>query len=134
MNIGHCHLELENYKEAIKNYYKVEFLDEKSTRAWRPLAWCLLLSGDFDQSSGYYSKILNDNPTAEDYLNMGHLALAQSNISKAIESYKLSIDNKCTNVDWLIDSLKKDEKYLTKIGVDISLMPFIVDALLYSID
>lgn len=134
MNIGHCHLELENYKEAIKNYYKVEFLDEKSTRAWRPLAWCLLLSGDFDQSSGYYSKILNDNPTAEDFLNMGHLALAQSNISKAIESYKLSIDNKCTNVDWLIDSLKKDEKYLTKIGVDISLMPFIVDALLYSID
>lgn len=134
MNIGHCHLELENYKEAIKNYYKVEFLDEKSTRAWRPLAWCLLLSGDFDQSSGYYSKILNDQPTAEDYLNMGHLALAQSNISKAIESYKLSIDNKCTNVDWLIDSLKKDEKYLTKIGVDISLMPFIVDALLYSID
>lgn len=134
MNIGHCHLELENYKEAIKNYYKVEFLDEKSTRAWRPLAWCLLLSGDFDQSSGYYSKILNDNPTAEDYLNMGHLALAQSNISKAIESYKLSIDNKYTNVDWLIDSLKKDEKYLTKIGVDISLMPFIVDALLYSID
>ncbi len=134
MNIGHCHLELENYKEAIKNYYKVEFLDEKSTRAWRPLAWSLLLSGDFDQSSGYYSKILNDKPTAEDYLNMGHLALAQSNISKAIESYKLSIDNKCTNVDWLIDSLKKDEKYLTKIGVDISLMPFIVDALLYSID
>ena len=134
MNIGHCYLELGNYKEAVKNYYKVEFLDEKSTRAWRPLAWCLLLLGDYDQSSGYYNKILNDSPTNEDFLNMGHLSLIQGNISKAIEFYKKSIDNNASNVDLLIDSMKKDEEYLKRIGVDVALIPLIVDALLYSFD
>lgn len=134
MNIGHCYLELGEYKEAIKNYYKVEFLDEKSTRAWRPLAWCLLLSGDYEQSSGYYHRVLNDNPNAEDFINMGHLALAQGDISKAIESYKKSLGSEGFGVDNLIESLKADEVYLVKIGVDITLMPLIVDALLYSID
>ena len=134
MNIGHCYLELGEYKEAIKNYYKVEFLDEKSTRAWRPLAWCLLLSGDYEQSSGYYHRVLNDNPNAEDFINMGHLALAQGDISKAIASYKKSLGSEGFGVDNLIESLKADEVYLVKIGVDITLMPLIVDALLYSID
>lgn len=134
MNIGHCYLELGEYNEAIKNYYKVEFLDEKSTRAWRPLAWCLLLSGDYDQSLAYYDRILSDNPTMEDYLNMGHLALVKRDISLAIDYYKSSIDNDSSKIDKLIDSLNKDESYLIKIGVDVSLIPFIIDALLYSID
>ena len=134
MNIGHCYLELGEYNEAIKNYYKVEFLDEKSTRAWRPLAWCLLLSGDYDQSRAYYDRILSDNPTMEDFLNMGHLALVKRDISLAIDYYKSSIDNDSSKIDKLIDSLNKDESYLIKIGVDVSLIPFIVDALLYSID
>lgn len=134
MNIGHCYLELGEYNEAIKNYYKVEFLDEKSTRAWRPLAWCLLLSGDYDQSRAYYDRILSDNPTMEDYLNMGHLALVKRDISLAIDYYKRSIDNDSSKIDTLINSLNKDESYLIKIGVDVSLIPFIVDALLYSID
>ena len=134
MNIGHCYLELGEYNEAIKNYYKVEFLDEKSTRAWRPLAWCLLLSGDYDQSRAYYDRILSDNPTMEDYLNMGHLALVKRDISLAIDYYKSSIDNDSSKIDKLIDSLNKDESYLIKIGVDVSLIPFIIDALLYSID
>ena len=134
MNIGHCYLELGEYNEAIKNYYKVEFLDEKSTRAWRPLAWCLLLSGDYDQSRAYYDRILSDNPTMEDFLNMGHLALVKRDISLAIDYYKSSIDNDSSKIDTLINSLNKDESYLIKIGVDVSLIPFIIDALLYSID
>lgn len=134
MNIGHCYLELGEYNEAIKNYYKVEFLDEKSTRAWRPLAWCLLLSSDYDQSRAYYDRILSDNPTMEDYLNMGHLALVKRDISLAIDYYKRSIDNDSSKIDTLINSLNKDESYLIKIGVDVSLIPFIIDALLYSID
>ena len=70
----------------------------------------------------------------EDYLNMGHLALVKRDISLAIDYYKRSIDNDSSKIDTLINSLNKDESYLIKIGVDVSLIPFIVDALLYSID
>ena len=35
--IGHCHLELKNYNEALKYYFKVDYMVNKSTKAWRPL-------------------------------------------------------------------------------------------------
>lgn len=134
INIGHCFLELGNYTEAIKYYYKVEFLDEKSTRAWRPLAWCLMLSRDFEQSKTYYDKILNDNPTNDDFLNIGHLNLAQGRILDAIDYYKMAIKTNSSDINWLIKSLHSDEKYLIEIGIDVSIIPFVVDSLLYSID
>ena len=134
LNMGHCYLELGNYEEAIKCYYKVEFLDEKSNRAWRPLAWSLLLSKDFSQSKNYYDKILNDNPTFEDFLNMGHLALAQGQIQDAINYYKKSIKDNKSEIEKLLKSLSEDEKHLEEIGINISMIPYIIDALLYSID
>lgn len=134
INIGHCFLELGNYTEAIKYYYKVEFLDDKSTRAWRPLAWCLMLSKDFEQSKAYYNKILNDNPTNEDFLNIGHLNLAQGRILDAIDYYKMAIKKNSSDINWLIKSLRNDEKYLIKIDIDVSIIPFVIDSLLYSID
>lgn len=132
LSIGHCYLELGNYKEAIKNYYKVEFLDEKSTRAWRSLAWSLLLSGDYEQSQKYYDKIIAENPIAEDYLNIGHLALAKNDMQSVIQNYKKYVTN--NDINTLIKALKQDEKYLVELGIDISLLPFVIDALLYSID
>ncbi len=134
LNIGHCYLEMGNYREAIKNYYKVEFLDEKSTRAWRPLAWSLLLSGDYEQSLKYYEKIIEQNPIAEDYLNMGHLALAKNNMQLVIENYKRYITMNDGDVNRLIQAINQDEKYLMELGVDASLLPFVVDAILYSIN
>lgn len=134
LNMGHCYLELGNYEEAIKCYYKVEFLDEKSNRAWRPLAWCLLLSKNFSQSKNYYDKILNDNPAFEDFLNMGHLSLAQGKIQDAINYYKKSINDNKSEIEKLLHSLKEDEKHLLEIGINVSMIPYIIDALLYSID
>ena len=134
LNMGHCYLELGNYEEAIKCYYKVEFLDEKSNRAWRPLAWCLLLSKNFSQSKNYYDKILNDNPTFEDFLNMGHLALVQGQIQDAINYYKKSINYNKSDIEKLLYSLKEDEKHLFEMGINVSMIPYIIDALLYSID
>ncbi len=134
LNMGHCYLELGNYEEAIKCYYKVEFLDEKSNRAWRPLAWCLLLSKDFSQSKNYYDKILNDNPTFEDFLNMGHLALAQGQIQDAINYYKKSIKDNKSEIEKLLKSLNEDQKHLEEMGINVSMIPYIIDALLYSID
>lgn len=134
LNMGHCYLELGNYEEAIKCYYKVEFLDEKSNRAWRPLAWCLLLSKNFSQSKNYYDKILNDNPAFEDFLNMGHLSLAQGQIQDAINYYKKSINYNKSDIEKLLYSLKEDETHLLEMGINVSMIPYIIDALLYSID
>ena len=134
LNMGHCHLELGNYREAIKNYYKVEYLDDKTTQVWRPLAWSLLLFKEFAQSKEYYDKILNESPRLEDYLNVGHLLFAQNNIQGAIEYYKKALGGDKSKIDELVNLLEKDKKHMRNIGIDTSLLPFIVDAISYSFD
>lgn len=134
LNIGHCLLELARYDEAMKYYYKVEFLDEKSTRAWRPLAWCAFLLRDFELSGKYYDKVKDDKPSSGDYLNMGHLALAVRNVKDAMEWYKLSIKSDGGDIETFITSLNNDIRYLQQAGVDIAIIPLLIDALLYSSD
>ena len=132
LNIGHCYLALDNIKEALHNYYKAEFLDEQSTRAWRPVAWCLMLNRDFDQSLAYYNRIINNEPTAADYLNLGHLHLASSQATKAIDAYKQSIAAEGSSIDTFINGIKNDESTLLSLGVNAEMISFIIDAVQYA--
>lgn len=134
LNMGHCLMELGRYDEAMKYYFKVDFLDDKSSRAWRPLAWCALLSGDLAQSKKYYDKVLTDNPSSEDYLNMGHLALAANKTAEAIKYYRSSLDHDGGDVEKFVKSINNDIRYLKQINVDIAIIPLLIDSLLYSID
>lgn len=132
LNIGHCYLALDNIKEALHNYYKAEFLDEQSTRAWRPVAWCLMLNRDFEQSLAYYKRIIDNEPTAADYLNLGHLHLASGQAAKAIEAYKQCIAAECGSVDTFISGIKNDESTLVSLGVNTEMISFIIDAVQYA--
>lgn len=134
LNIGHCLLELDRYDEAMKYYYKVEFLDSHSTRAWRPLAWCAFLCRDFSVSRKYYDMVLTDNPTPGDYLNMGHLNVAEGNMREALNFYKLSADNDPERMEGFIRNLNADRPSLVKAGVDTSLIPLLIDSMLYAMD
>lgn len=131
MNIGHCLMELGKCDEALKYYYKVEFLDEKPMRAWRPIAWCSLISNELTQSRAYYKRILESNPTAADFLNMGHLELVSGNFHEAVKRYNDSIASDNGNTENFVSSFYSDAKYLTKSGVQKDLLPFIIDAVLY---
>jgi tetratricopeptide (TPR) repeat protein len=134
LNIGHCLCELGQYQEAIRYYYKVEFLDATSNRAWRPLAWCALLCRDFETSRKYYEKILAGTPTADDFLNAGHLKLAMGDIRDAMAQYRQSADMYANKMEDLIDNINRDKQQLSEIGVDITLLPLIVDSILYISD
>lgn len=133
MNIGHCYLAQDKYEEALKYYYKVEFLDEKSTKAWRPIAWCSLLSMDFEQSQVYYKKIIEDTPNVTDYLNYGHLHLAMGDYKSAVDCYKKSVISDNNNQQNFINSINADAQYWGRLGIKEDIMPFVIDAVKYSI-
>ncbi len=144
LNIGRCLVELGRYDEAIKEYYKAEYLDEKSGKALRPLAWCLLLTGDLPQSRKYYEKVIATTaPTASDYLNMGHLALAEGHFPEAMNFYSLNISARAGEqsapgghqdaVDAFIADMRADSPALLRAGVDPTLIPLLVDSLLYTL-
>ncbi len=132
MNIGHCLLELDRPEEALRYYFKVEFLDEKSSRALRPIAWASFVAGDYAQSRAYYEKVLLDSPGTSDYLNMGHLYLVSGDVKEAINYYGLSIDNDGGDMEAFIRNFNADSGYLLGAGVEESLLPLVVDAILYA--
>lgn len=122
------------YDEAVKQFYKVEFLDENSTKVWRPLAWTLFLTSDFVGARKYYDKIILDNPNATDYLNIGHVALASGNFREAINNYALAIQKAHGDKEWFITTLNTDSKDLERAGIDPATLPLIIDATLYTLN
>lgn len=133
LNIGHCYLAVNNISEALHYYYKAEFIDESSTRAWRPVAWCLLLNKDFKQSQLYYNRIIANDATATDYLNLGHVYMAQGNIADAVKAYQESIKLADGSTDTYLKSMECDKTTLQLIGVDIESLSLVIDATLYNI-
>lgn len=132
MNIGHCYLEQENYDAALKHYFKVDYLDTKSSKAWRAIAWCSFVTGKYEQAQRYYEKILNDKPSAIDYMNAGHVEFALKNLNKAVELYKESIE--CDrDADTFLRNFKQDTKYLIQAGIPKDDISILTDQLMYTI-
>ena len=132
LNIGHCFLELKEYEEALKNYFKVEWIDDTNTRVWRSIAWCSFLSHKFDVSQRYYQKILQNNPSSHDLLNAGHVELALGNMKDAMEYYTESI-KKIKNIKSFKALLRGDLKELELLGVDLKIIPALLDKIEYDL-
>lgn len=126
--IGHCLLELNELRDALHYYYKAEMLDEKSTDALRPIAWSAFLNRDFETSERYFRRILTElSPEPTDYLNLGHLALAQSDVREAMNYYSLY----SADIEALSHALSADRPLLERAGVDTSIIPLLLDSLRY---
>lgn len=133
MNIGHCYLEQGNYDAALKHYFKVDYLDPQSSKAWRAIAWCSFLTGKQDQAQRYYEKILNEKPSAIDYMNAGHIEFALKNLNKTVELYRESIEYDKGNIKTFLRNFEQDTKYLIQAGVPNEDIPILIDQLMYTI-
>lgn len=146
--MGRAHLALGHYPEAVKAFYKAFYLDEKSGKALRPLAWSLLMDRQFDQSRRYYEKIITDfDPQPEDYLNLGHLNLVTGHFEEASNFYRLSILSRPrpagssasdgtvskASIESFLSDMKADTPALIRLGISAGLIPLITDSLMYSL-
>lgn len=133
LNIGHCYLDLKEYDKALNCYFKIEVLDAKSSKAWRPIAWTGFLLRKFDLAQQYYQRILTDKPTVHDFLNAGHVELCLGRKKLALDfylkgAYKVSDFNQFTAL------FEEDTKELILAGVDASFFPLLLDELRYKLD
>lgn len=131
LNIGHCLLEMGKTEDALKAYYKADYIDASKHRAIRPIAWCSLLLSNFSQSHEYYKKVLTDNPTAQDFLNIGHLYLCEHNYAEALNFYKQSVELFNNDLKTFIQCFNNDNKTLTEKGLTELELNLMIDKLLY---
>lgn len=92
LTIGHVLLEQNQTKQALQQYFKADLMENTKHRAWRPIAWCSFLLSDYDRALDYYERIARDDePTAQDLLNHGHVLLCKGKTQEAIATYRESL-------------------------------------------
>ena len=129
LNMGHCMLEQGQPGEALKFYFKADFLDDKKHRAWRPIAWCSFLEGNDQRSLDYYDKILHETqPTPQDFINQGHVFLCKGDIVNCAHSYKKAYELSDSNSEAFRKMIAADLPHLRKRQADIETAWLIVDA------
>ncbi len=133
LNIGHCYLDLGEYDKALNSYFKIEVLDSRSSKAWRPIAWTAFLLRKFDLAQQYYQQILADKPNVHDYLNAGHVELCLNRKKSALDFY-LKAAYMTTDFNQFVSLFEEDTKELIAAGIDISFFPILLDELRYKFD
>ncbi|MDD6209271.1 MAG: tetratricopeptide repeat protein [Bacteroidales bacterium] len=130
LNLGHLLLETGKTEEALKYYFQVEFNDKKEGyKAWRPIAWCSFISGKPEQAERYYELILANKPTASDWLNAGHVQIAQGNTRKAVDLYLNSITE--SSLEEFQKHYSEDLPILLKLNLEELLLNAVSDEIMY---
>lgn len=133
LNIGHCYLDLGEYDKALNCYFKIEVLDSKSSKSWRPIAWTAFLLRKFELAQQYYQQILADKPNVHDFLNAGHVELCLNHKKTALDFYLKAV-RKSSDFNQFVALFEEDVKELIAAGVDTSFFPFLLDELRYKLD
>lgn len=58
MQVGQCLAAQKEYAEAIKLFFKVEFLESHPEKARRAIGWCYFMSGKYEEAIRMYEKLL----------------------------------------------------------------------------
>ena len=126
--IGSCLVELGRYGEALKYFYKLDYMDSGSLKAMRGVAWCSFILDKYEQAQKYYQKIIDLKPIAIDYLNAGHVAWCANDIKEAAALYEKAaglFDNR----DTFVDMFYKDKEYLLAKNIDEDDISLMIDLL-----
>lgn len=152
LNAATCHLELKEYDQAVRDFFKAEYLGAKPARVLRQLSWALLMNGDPERSRRYLQQAIEKTGAIpNDYLNMGHISLVTGNFSDALDSYRKNIETRTAlpedttdvaarqkkrrkAVDDFMADMTEDTPSLTSLGVDPAMIRLLGDALLYNME
>ena len=123
LNLAKTTLDNGDPAQALKLYFKIDFIDDKRHRAWRPIAWCSLVTANYEQSEKYYRKIIEqDQPSAADRMNYGHLLLITGRLKEAVKQYRLSLEALDGDHRRFRDMMNNDSPTLAAAGVPRTLI------------
>lgn len=85
---GECLAKLKRYDEALKEFFKLEYLAPDDAAPLRAIAWCYMLMDDTAQALTYYAKLAKTGANSGDYICMGHAYWISGDITSAAGCYQ----------------------------------------------
>ncbi len=134
LNIGHCYLEKKDYAEALRYYFKADYIDNSNPKSWRPIAWCSFLAGKFEQAEKYYLKIIDQSPTPQDWMNIGHVVWCLKQPGRTLEYYLKSVALTTGGFDKFRENFAEDEDELLMAGLISDDLQMMLDEIQYRLD
>ena len=129
LQIGQCLATQRMYDQALTYFFKVEYLDKTPVNARRAIGWCYFMTGKYEEALRFYQKLLQtDDAQASDWLNAGHVYLAQKNIPKALEHYRQA-ESMCETHEKFVNLFQADKEALTEQQVQEETLCIIPDLL-----
>ena len=125
-HMANCLAEMGEYQEAMDHYFRLDLAEEHSLRAWRCIAWCAFRLGRWDTAQKYHDRIPDQEKTAQDWLNAGHLALVTEGLASAVERYRRA-DEMMGDHDEFREMLLEDIGELADHGVTCRDLELIAD-------
>ncbi len=127
IQIGDCLLEMEKYDQALVRFFKVDYLKPEYPKAWRAIAWCAFLAGQYEKASVYYDKLAAVSDSGTDFLNAGHNCWVQGLTEQAVGFYRKGQEHMERN-DFL-EEFQKDIPTLIDKGIDDNEIPLMMDCI-----
>jgi len=129
MQIGHCYAELGKFKDALNVYFKLDALGDENVKVWRAISWVSFISGNIKQADYYVHKLIENEPTAHDYLNAGHVCWCLHRLTEALEYYRNCLELNQNNWDLFLEAFNEDKPFLIANGIDADEIPLFIDEL-----
>lgn len=108
LNKAVCLVNMEDYDEALKLLYQLNYEHEEDVNIQRVLAWTLTCDGKLEQADKLYQQLTSDDSaTSEDYLNKGYCQWLLGRIKEANVCFNQYLalggdfDEAFSNKDWL---------------------------------
>jgi tetratricopeptide (TPR) repeat protein len=128
--IGQLYMDSEDFEQALKYYYQIEYEAPENSKAFRPIGWCSFILGKYDNALKYYQKVINNNPTAGDFLNIGHCYWIAGKMTNAVDAYRTAVDKSKYNEKWFRETFDHDRKFLTQKSIDDFEITLMIDYVL----
>lgn len=131
---AYCLNKANKSEEALKIYFKVNYIKPDNLTAKRGIAWSYLLMNKIDQAKKYALPIIENSKNHNDFVNLGHCYLAEGDIKNALKYYLESDDiiNKhhSTHLEFY-QIIEQDRKLLERLNIPTNLINTLGDLFNY---
>ena len=127
LNMAVCQVNLQQYEEALKVLYKLNYLHPDDDHVNRVLAWALTLSEKYEQAGKLYDKLLSqEKRDPSDLLNYGYCLWFQKDVVTAVSLMRQFLNEQNDDYYSIEDEFMHTEHELLKskgiTDVEIQLM------------
>ena len=116
LNKSICLGNLQQYDEAQKILFKMNYETPEDTNVKRVLAWTLVGGGKHEQADNLYKQLL-ENPLPDDYLNCGYCKWIGGEVLEAVRLFQRYADACGDNGFNAEEEFRREEKLLLRNGI-----------------